>query len=241
VSFAEARSFVRRCLLAVHCSEQNADIISEILVEADARGVHSHGLNRLSSYINEIIHKEVDINAIPTITKETPAIAHVNGNNGLGMPIAHFSMNLAIEKAKNIGVGWVTVSGSNHYGIAGYYSMMAAKHNLIGLSMTNTSPIVYPTRASAFAVGTNPLAVAAPSLKPDDAFDFDMATSAVPLGKVEIADTEKRPVPHGWGVDQDGRSTTDPKAILDGGGLLPLGGTEDTGGFNSVIKVMDWA
>ncbi|XP_002735911.3 putative oxidoreductase YjmC [Saccoglossus kowalevskii] len=139
-------------------------------------------------------------------------------------------MELAIKKAKEAGIGWVVAKGSNHYSIAGYYSLMAVENGLIGMSFTNTSPLVVPTRARKCVLGTNPITCAAPA-KDGDSFVLDMATSAVALGKIEIQNRKELPVPHGWGVDSKGKVATDPKAILDEGGQLPLGGTEETSGY----------
>lgn len=120
---------------------------------------------------------------------------------------------------------------SNHFGIAGYYAMMAAKRGLIGLSFTNTSPLVVPTRARESALGTNPIAMAVPTANPDAPWVLDMATSTVPIGKIEVFQRKGEKVPLGWGVDKEGVPTTDPIAILAGGGLSPLGGDENTGGY----------
>jgi len=231
VVISDLKTFVKGCMKSVGCSNSAAAIVSEILVEADARGVHSHGLNRLEMYVEELLRKEVDPHASPNIVKETPAVALINGNNALGMVVGHFSMNVAIDKAKNSGIGFVSSFGSNHYGIAGYYSLMATQQNMIGLSFTNTSPLVYPTRSAKAVLGTNPIACSAPSLDPNEPFDLDMATSTVPIGKVELKQREEKTVPMGWGADKNGIITTDPNQILDGGGLVPLGGSEETAGY----------
>jgi LDH2 family malate/lactate/ureidoglycolate dehydrogenase len=140
-------------------------------------------------------------------------------------------MDLAIKLAKEHGVGWVAVKGSNHFGIAGYWSLKAAKEGLVGLSGTNASPIIFPTRSTQPSLGTNPLSFIA-SAENGDNFALDMATSTVALGKVELADRKGlKTVPAVWGADKDGHPTTDPKTILNGGGLLPLGGQEETGGY----------
>jgi len=225
------RSFVDRCMSAVGCSKEQAAIVAEILVEADLRGVHSHGVNRLDMYISEVQAGEVDVNAVPEVVKDTDSVACVDGHNGLGMVTAKFCTDLAISKAKKHGIGWVVARGANHYGIAGYYAMMCSKQGMVGMSYTNTSPVVFPTRSAKVALGTNPIAVAAPSNNPDDPFVLDMATSTVALGKIEYKDRQNKPVPMGWGADSKGHVITESKPILDGGGLLPLGGTEELSGY----------
>jgi LDH2 family malate/lactate/ureidoglycolate dehydrogenase len=138
---------------------------------------------------------------------------------------AEFSMNLAIEQARTTGVGFVATRRSNHFGIAGYYAAMALEHGMIGLCGTNTGPIVAPTFGRTPMLGTNPLAIAAPTSMPPD-FLLDMATSAVSGGKLQVAIRAGKPVPHGWGIDATGADSADPGAILAHGALLPLGSFE---------------
>jgi LDH2 family malate/lactate/ureidoglycolate dehydrogenase len=160
---------------------------------------------------------------------ETPVIAVVDAGAGLGQPVAHRAMQMAIRKATEYGAGFVTIRNSNHFGIAGYYAMMALAHDCIGFALTNATPKVVPTFGKNATLGTNPIAVAAPAGK-ERAFVLDMATSGVSIGKLEIADQWDQPIPVGWAIDKDGKPYTDPhRAIEDfkrnlGGGLLPLGG-----------------
>jgi LDH2 family malate/lactate/ureidoglycolate dehydrogenase len=168
--------------------------------------------------------------AKPTVEKETPSTAAINANNGLGQPAGYFGMNLAIQKAKETGLGFVTVGHSNHYGIAGYYSMMALEEgDLIGISMTNSAPLVVPTFSKDMLIGTNPISIAVPTAKARP-FVLDMATSVVPRGKFEVYERENKPVPAGWAVDEHGVPSTDTARIVEnmaktlGGGILPLGG-----------------
>ena len=161
----------------------------------------------------------------PTVIKESIAAAHVNGNNVLGPVVGNFCMDIAINKAKEAGVGWVSAKGSNHYGIAGWYAMRAAKQGLLGLSFCNTSPLVVPTRARKPTLGTNPISLAAPGVN-GDSFVLDMATSAVALGKIELAGVKEQKIPEGWAADRNGKVSNDPNKVLSGGGLFPLGGTE---------------
>jgi LDH2 family malate/lactate/ureidoglycolate dehydrogenase len=221
--------FSRTCLEAAGCRPEDAAVVAEILVAADLRAIYSHGVNRLEMYVHELRAGDVDPKATPTILTETTAVACVNGNNGHGMVVGRYCMELAIRKAAEVGVGWVVARSSNHFGITGYYAMMAADQGMIGLSFTNTSPLVVPTRAKKPALGTNALAAAAPARK--DRFVLDMATSTVAIGKVEMQHRKGEAVPPAWGVDAAGQPTTNPAAILDGGALLPLGGGEETAGY----------
>ncbi|KAL3869154.1 hypothetical protein ACJMK2_041867 [Sinanodonta woodiana] len=166
----------------------------------------------------------------PVVLRELAATAYVDGQNVLGPVVGNFCMKLAIQKAKQVGVGWVVAKGSNHYGIAGGYAMQALKEGLLGMSFTNTSPLQVPTRARKAVLGTNPLSLAAPA-GDGDSFVLDMATSTAALGKIELHDRKQIPIPDGWGVDSNGKMSNDPKPVLDGGGLMPLGGSEITGGY----------
>lgn len=152
------------------------------------------------------------------------------GNNGLGVVVGNFAMDLAVKKAKEIGVGWVVAKGSNHYGIAGWYTLRALKDGMIGISMTNTSPLMSPTRSKESALGTNPLSLAAPA-KDGDSFVLDMATTAVAVGKIEMKRRTGQPLPYGWAQGPDGKVTEDAALGFETGCLLPLGGTEITSGY----------
>ncbi|XP_078076944.1 putative oxidoreductase YjmC [Mustelus asterias] len=230
VSRSDMHQFIESCMKAVGAKCSHAKALADVLVEGDYRGHYSHGLNRLELYVKDLKAGICAKGGEPIIEKSTVATALVNGSNLLGPVVGNFCMDLAIQKAKEVGIGWVAAYGSNHYGIAGFYSMQALKCGLIGMSCTNTSPLVVPTRAKECTLGTNPLSVAAPALN-DDSFVLDMATSAVALGKIEVQQRSKEKVPVGWGCDSSGKETTDPTQILTGGGLVPLGGSEATSGY----------
>ncbi|PVD29460.1 hypothetical protein C0Q70_08711 [Pomacea canaliculata] len=153
-----------------------------------------------------------------------------HGLNRIGAVVATFAMDLAIRKAKDVGIGWVSVRGSGHFGIAGWYSLRAMEQGLIGMAFTNASANMVPTRATQSTLGANPIAVAAPA-KDGDSFVLDMSTTTVAAGKVEVKRTMQQPLPAGWAVDCDGKPTTDPNKMINGGGLMPLGGAEETGGY----------
>ncbi|XP_033117466.1 uncharacterized oxidoreductase YjmC-like isoform X2 [Anneissia japonica] len=230
VAVEEARSFIHRCMVAAGTQDSHANDLAEVLVAADHRGHYSHGMNRLDMYVTDIKTGMTVCDKSPEILKETAATAWVEGNNLLGPVVGKFCTDIAIKKAKEAGIGWVVAKGSNHYGIAGWYALKAMQEGLIGMSFTNTSPVVTPTRAQKPAIGTNPIACGASAIG-DDSFVLDMATSAVAFGKIELNDRKGLPIPDGWGSDSTGQVSNDAKAILNGGSLLPLGGTELCSGY----------
>ena len=224
------RTFVADLLVKVDVRPEDAARVADILVTADLRGVHSHGVARLQSYyIGRIQRGLIAPRPEVTVVKETPVSLSIDAGNGLGQIASYFAMTRVIEKAAQIGVGMATVFNSNHYGIAGYYAMMALDHDMIGWSFTNTQPIVMPLFGKKIMTGTNPVAVAVPAnhLRP---WVLDMATSVVPKGKLEVYARNNKPMPEGWAVDKNGLPTTDAKVALDGGSPMPLGSTRDLGG-----------
>ncbi|XP_046454278.1 uncharacterized oxidoreductase YjmC-like isoform X2 [Daphnia pulex] len=229
VPVAEVKRYATDCMVSVGVKTEHASALADVLVAADYRGHYSHGLNRLEMYVQDISTKICDGNAIPTIEKEKFSTALVNGQNSLGPVVGNFCMNLAIEKAKKHGVGWVTANNSNHYGIAGWYSIMAANQGLMGLSFTSTSPLVAPSRAKNAALGTNPITLAAPALNGDQ-FVLDMATCTVAVGKIELQRRKGLPIPEGWAIDKEGKITTNADVAMKGC-LMPLGGAEQTSGY----------
>ncbi|XP_012139669.1 putative oxidoreductase YjmC [Megachile rotundata] len=222
--------FICECLCKVGASAESGKIVGHHLMTSDYRGHFSHGLNRVPMYVKDIQNKITDPIAKPEIVTDFQAIALVSGNNGLGQVIGKFCMELAIDKAKEFGIGMVSARNSNHYGICGYYTLMAIKENLIGFSCTNTSPLMAPTRSKKAALGTNPLSLGMPA-EDGDYFNLDMATTAVALGKIEIALRKKEPIPEGWALDNDGKITTDPEKAYDATVLMPLGGEERNSGY----------
>uniref|UniRef100_A0A0K8TRR8 Hipothetical protein n=1 Tax=Tabanus bromius TaxID=304241 RepID=A0A0K8TRR8_TABBR len=229
VAVEESKRFIVDCFTAVHVPHKHAVEMADLLVAADVRGHFSHGMNRLEMYINDLLKNATNGKATPTILKETPATAWVDGQNGLGAVVGNFCMDLAIEKAKKVGVGWVCAKRSNHYGIAGWYSLRAMNQGVIGICMTNTSPLMAPTRAKEAALGTNPIAFGAAA--ENDNFFLDMATTAVAVGKIEIQKRKGEPIPNGWAQDSHGRITTDAAVAFDAACLMPLGGAEVSSGY----------
>lgn len=210
------------------CPENHAETASKALVSADLRGVDSHGVARLSGYVR--LWESERINAIPNIriAHETPSTAVVDGDAGLGLVIGPASMNIAIKKANKVGTGWVSVKNSNHFGIAGYHSMLALSEDMIGISMTNASPLVAPTWSKERLLGTNPIAVAIPSGEEPD-FVADFATTTAANGKLEILERKKEMAPIGWIQDKDGNPSINPSELKKGGALLPLGSDRKRG------------
>jgi len=233
VSESELLRFGSDCLMAIGTCRDHAEQHIKVLVEADARGHFSHGFNRLRGhYVADIKSKICFPNNKPSIEKETVSTALINGNNSLGAVVGNFAMDVAIEKAKVTGVGWVTVRGSNHFGIAGHYSQKALDVGMIGMAFTNGSPYVAPTRSATSTFSTLPISVAAPGVDGDRML-LDMATSAAAVGKMELAKALDKPIPSGWALNKEGKPTTDPlEALPSGGGCgLPLGGPEETSGY----------
>ena len=217
-------------------NEEESRQITAVLLEADLSGIESHGVQRMIRYHKEITGGMVKIDAKPEIVFETPLSAVIEGNDAMGQILGVNAMKLAIEKAKKSGFGMVTVRNSNHYGVAGYYSRMAAAEGLIGMSMTNTEAIMVPTFGKQAMLGTNPIAFAMPA--DPVTFSFDAATTVVPRGKLEVYVKRGNGLPIGWALDENGHDSNEPDRVLSniinktGGGILPLGGSgELTSGY----------
>ena len=220
--------FTKQVFLKIGCLEADADLATKVLISADMRGVDSHGVARLSGYVR--LWEAKRINATPSINilHQTPSTATLDGDSGLGLVVAPKAMQIAIDKAKNVGTGWVSVQNSNHFGIAGYHSMMALEHDMIGISMTNASPLVSPTFSIEKLLGTNPICVAIPAGN-QPPFVADFATTTAANGKLEMLQRKNEEAPQGWIQDRHGVSTTDAHALKTGGALLPLGGDREHG------------
>jgi L-2-hydroxycarboxylate dehydrogenase (NAD+) len=203
--------------------------VAQILVAADRRGIASHGTARLPNYAALVDAGVMDPRARPRIEREKAALARVDANNGWGHHASRYATDWAIDRARTTGTAVAVVRNSNHYGIAGWYALRAAHAGMIGLSFTNSSPLVAPTRAIAPLLGTNPIAMAAPAGR-RGTFCLDMATSTIPRGRIEVAARRGETLPVGWAIGRDGRPATTPDEALSGA-LLPLGGLEETAGY----------
>ena len=227
-TYTQLSDFTKTILQKMGCSKEHADTATKVLLSADLRGIDSHGIARLSGYVRLWDVKRVNTNPELKIIHETPSTAVVDGDSGLGLVVAPFAMQVAIEKAKNVGTGWVGVQNSNHFGIAGYHAMMALEHDMIGIALTNASPLVAPTFSIERLLGTNPICVAIPA-GDEPPFVADMATTTAANGKLEILQRKSGVAPLGWIQTKEGKQSTDPHELKAGGALLPLGGDREHG------------
>ena len=223
------RNFIINVFTALNIPDQDAELAAEILTLSDLRGIDSHGIARLRTYVGLLNAGRINPRPEIKIVRETGSTATVDGDNGLGLVVGPFANQLAMQKAEHVGSGWVSVRNSNHYGIAGYYPLQALKRDLIGISMTNASRIVTPLWGAQGMLGTNPIAIAFPGLN-EPPIVIDMATSVVAFGKVEIKKRKLEALPYGWAIDKEGRITDSADGMIDEGALLPLGTTRETGG-----------
>jgi LDH2 family malate/lactate/ureidoglycolate dehydrogenase len=221
-SYQHLYDFTKAVFLKMGCPSNDAELATTVLLSADLRGIDSHGIARLSGYVR--LWEAKRINPVPNIriVYETPSTAVVDGDAGLGLVVAHFAMQVAIDKARTCGTGWVSVKNSNHYGIAGYHAMMALDNEMIGISMTNASALVAPTHSKERMLGTNPISVAIPAGS-EPPFVADFATTTAANGKLEILQRKNSAAPLGWVQTKDGSLSTDPNILKEGGMLLPLG------------------
>ncbi|XP_053614500.1 uncharacterized oxidoreductase YjmC-like [Plodia interpunctella] len=230
VRLEEVQRFMEDCLRGAGAPVAEAKAHAELLLHADVTGHYSHGLNRLELYINDIKSGATDPNAKPVILKESAATAWVDGGNALGATVGNFCMDVAIRKAKESGVGWVSAKGCNHFGMAGWWALKAERQGLIGMAFTNSSPIMVPTRSKERACGTNPVAMFAPAAD-GDSLGVDMASTTAAMGKIEVQIHKGESIPHGWALGPDGKTTSDAQLAFNTGHLLPLGGFEQTSGY----------
>ncbi|MBQ7098737.1 MAG: Ldh family oxidoreductase, partial [Oscillospiraceae bacterium] len=215
-------------------TEKEADIIQDVLLTSDLFGIESHGMQRMVRYHKCIEKGMIQIDAKPEVVFETPISAVIDAHDAMGQLVSHQAMEMAIAKAKQTGVGIVSVRNSNHYGIAGYYAKMACKEGLMGFSCTNSEAIMVPTFGRKAMLGSNPIACAFPA-EPYDFF-FDGSTTVVTRGKLEMYNKMEKPLPDGWALNKDGHASNDAPDVLanivakNGGGIMPLGGnTEQLG------------
>lgn len=232
VEAASLRRFVAAVLESVGMDGEDAGIVADVLVAADLRGHESHGVARLEGhYVRNLQHGRIRLRAELQTVRETASTLMLDAGNGMGHPAAKRAMDLCIARARQAGSCVALVRRSNHYGMAGYYPLQAAAQDMIGFCCSTAGSLVVPTGGRSAMLGTNPIAFAAPAGR-HRPFMLDMATSVVPIGKVEVKARRETPLPQGWALDPDGRPTTDANAVLEHvegdrmGGLLPLGGLE---------------
>jgi LDH2 family malate/lactate/ureidoglycolate dehydrogenase len=209
--------------------EPDARLAADVLAAADLRGIDSHGVARLRTYADLLAAGAINPRPTVRVVRESASTATVDGDNGLGLVVGPKANEIALAKAQQAGSGWVSVCNTNHYGIAGYYVIQAIERGMIGWSMTNSTKLVAPLWGGERMLGTNPIAIGIPA-GDEPPIVLDMATCAAAFGKVEIARRAGKRMPEGWAIDRDGRPTTDPEAIYQGGSLLPLGSERERGG-----------
>ncbi len=252
VEFDAMERFMVDVLAGAGVPREDAKICAEVLITADKLGIDSHGVNRLKPIYYDRIRAGI-LSPVTNveIVRQSPATAVVDGHNGMGHVVAGRAMQMAIDKAGDLGLGMVAVRNSSHYGIAGYYALMAVKAGMIGITGTNARPSIAPTFGVENMLGTNPLTFGIPT---DEEFPFllDCATSISQRGKIEVYDRQGREVPPGWVIDEQGRTRTDTAQILKdlttgSAALAPLGGIGEEGGgykgygYATVIEILSAA
>ena len=222
------QQFTRKVFEKMGCSPEDAKMATDVFIAAELRGYSSHGMIRIKDYFQLWQAHRINVTPNVKIVHESPSTAVVDGDGAIGMIAATKSMQIAIEKAKTAGTGWVSTRGSNHYGFAGYYSMMALKHDMIGISLTIANPLVAPTFSVEPMLGTNPISVSVPADK-HPPFVSDFSTTPIARGKLAIAAKKGEKIPLGWVQDADGVPSDDPDVIKRGGSMVTLGGTAQHG------------
>ncbi len=252
IDFDTMENFMVDVFKGVGVPEADAKVCAEVLITSDKRGIDSHGIGRLKPIYYDRIKEGIQ-NTVTEfeIVRETPTTAVIDGHDGMGHVIGKRAMQMAIDKAKKFGMGMVAVRNSTHYGIAGYYSLMAVEQGMIGMTGTNARPSIAPTFGVENMLGTNPLTFGIPT---DEEFPFvlDCATSITQRGKIEVYDRMGKDLPEGWVIDANGNTRTDTHEVLldlvrGKAALAPLGGIgEETGGYKgygyaTVVEILSAA
>lgn len=252
ISFEDARIFMQQAFVKVGIKEADAKFCTDVLLESDLKGIESHGINRFKGFYIDRILKGIQMpTGDVTVIRDTPTTAVLDGKNGMGMVISKKAMEMAITKAKQLGLGMVVVRNSTHYGIAGYYANMAVQAGLIGITGTNARPAIAPTHGVSNMLGTNPLTFGMPT---DEDFPFilDCATSIIQRGRIEYYAKNNKETPSGLVIARDGKALTNSQEILEKlvtnqAALTPLGGiSEETGshkgyGYATVVEMLSSA
>ena len=222
------RSYAEAIIAGLGASRDAARVVADSLIEADRRGVHTHGLVRLASYCADARAGRIAVDAVPRLEREHGPTAAVDGLGAFGAVTGTVSIDEAVARAKRHGVGFVTARGCNHFGAAAFYSLRAVEHGLVGIAATSTPAVMAPWGGAEARLGNNPLSVAAPMPHGAPPFVLDLAQSAVSRGTIKLAELNGEPIPFGWALDPEGHATTDPSAAL-AGALLPSGGHKGSG------------
>jgi L-2-hydroxycarboxylate dehydrogenase (NAD+) len=228
------KAFIKETFMALGVPKEDANVCSEVMIASDLRGIESHGIGRLRYYYDRMVSGQHKSRTTFSVISDNPTTAVVDGNHGLGMVIGKRAMQMAIEKARKYGMGSVAVRNSTHFGIAGYYSLMAVNEGMIGFTVTNARPATCPTFGTQAMLGTNPIAFGAPTDEPFP-FLFDAATPIIQRGKVETLARKEKSLMEGYLIDSQNKPLTDPKEILakltkDEAAFLPLGGIGESYG-----------
>ncbi len=228
------KDFVTDVFMNLSVPKADAMVCADVIIASDLRGIESHGINRLKYYSDRILSGQQQVKTNFEIVRDTSTTAVVDGHHGMGMVIAKRAMQMAIDKARQHGMGSVAVRNSTHFGIAGFYPLMAVEQGMVGFTVTNTRPSVSPTFGVQPILGTNPIAFGAPT---DELFPFlfDAATPIIQRGKVEVYARKKKPVPDGWVINHKNQYMHDPQRILaslnrNNASLVPLGGSDESMG-----------
>jgi L-2-hydroxycarboxylate dehydrogenase (NAD+) len=234
--------FIKQIFLKIGCNEVNATTVADVLLAAELRGIESHGILRIPDYYNLWKTKRINTKPDIKVVHETPGTAVIDGDSAPGMIAGKKAMQLAIDKSKAVGTGWVSVRNSNHFGIAGYYAMMALENDMIGITMTNANPLVAPTFSVERMLGTNPIAVAVPAGK-QPPFVADFATTPIARGKLDLMHKKGLKAPLGYVQDAQGNPSSDPNILKQGGAILPLGSDREHGShkgycLGSVVDIL---
>jgi L-2-hydroxycarboxylate dehydrogenase (NAD+) len=222
------RNFTQEVFTKMGCSRKDAETATAVFLAAELRGLSSHGMIRIKDYFQLWQAGRINVNPNIRIVHESPSTAVVDGDGAIGMIASARSMEIAIEKAEKVGSGWVSTRNSNHFGIAGFYAMMALKHDMIGWTMTNANPLVAPTFSLSRLLGTNPIAVTVPAGKYPP-FVADFSTTPIARGKLAVAGKQGKKVPFGYVQDKDGNPSDEPDILKEGGSMLTLGGDYEHG------------
>jgi len=226
--YSALETFTKAVFEKMGCPAQEAATAAQVLVAADLSGVDSHGVARLHGYVRLWEAKRINPAPNMQVVHETPSTAVLDADEALGLVSGPAAMAIAMEKAAQVGTGWVSVKNSNHFGIAGHHAMRAVEKDMIGIALTNASPLVSPTFSTERLLGTNPIAVAIPADQ-EPPFLADMATTTAANGKLEVLQRKGQDAPQGWIQDQEGQGTTNAHALKEGGAMLPLGGDRTHG------------
>lgn len=230
----QEKTLIIDILTKLNVPEEQSKIVADVTVDGDLKGFSSHGIGRFPQYVTGIQEGNIKVDADIEIENDNPSSALINGNHIFGHYVAYSAMKLAIEKAKETGVAVVGVHDSNHFGVTGYYSDMAAMEDLIGVVIANTEPAMAPSGGKTPILGTNPVAISIPSNK--NYITLDMATSSTARGKLLECSRKGEPIPEGLALDCEGNPTTDPDEALKGS-ILPFG-THKGYGLAFMIEIL---